>query len=514
MHDIRAIRDNPEAFEASLARRYGGVEAIPAEFRAATLLEIDAALRAAVSAKQEAETRRNAASKEIGKAKASGDEARFEALRAEVATLKDTMESQGEAEEKARAALTRALETIPNLPAADVPEGEDEAANVEVRRWAPPAGLLESDRANFEIKDHVALGEGLGGLDFETAVAMSGARFALMKGGVTRLHRALAQFMLDLHTEEHGYLEVDPPYLVKPEAMYGTGQLPKFEEDLFAASQIDLAALDDERRELAFKYYVDLAIMKDVPDSTWADLDPEARKLAVEAYWDEVVHQPMKKASDTLRERVASGEFRTSSYLIPTAEVPLTNTVREQIVDGAALPLRMTAWTPCFRAEAGAAGRDTRGLIRMHQFHKVELVSIVAPEESDAELERMTACAERVLELLELPYRVMTLSTGDMGFAARKTYDLEVWLPSQNTYREISSCSTCGDFQARRMNARFRKEGEKRPEYVHTLNGSGVAVGRALLAVMENHQQADGSVRIPTALQPYMRGREVLEPAG
>tara|TARA_R110002072_G_scaffold22253_9_gene77862 strand:- start:1127 stop:2407 length:1281 start_codon:yes stop_codon:yes gene_type:complete len=426
MHDIRAIRDNPEAFDAGLAKRF-------LEPQAAALIALDAKRRDALSCQQDAETSRNALSKQIGAAKAKGDEAEFQRLRGEVERLKSVLEESGEEARHFDEALNQHLAGIPNLPEDGVPIGKDEADNAEVRRWGEPR------RMNFEARDHVDLGEGLGQLDFERAAAMSGARFAVLQGGLARLERALAQFMLDLHTSEHGYTEVSPPYMVRDEALFGTGQLPKFSEDLFRTT----------------------------------------------------------------------GDH----WLIPTAEVPLTNLVRESIQAESDLPLRMTAYTPCFRAEAGSAGRDTRGLIRMHQFQKVEMVSIVRPEESDAELDRMTGCAEEILKRLELPYRTMLLSSGDMGFAAKRTYDLEVWLPSQNTYREISSCSNCGDFQARRMNARFRREGEKKPEFLHTLNGSGVAVGRAMLAVMENHQEADGSITIPDVLRPYMGGLERLERA-
>ncbi|PWE17149.1 serine--tRNA ligase [Marinicauda salina] len=425
MHDIRFIRDNPAEFDAGMRAR--GLEP-----QAERLIDLDARRREATTARQEIETERNAKSREIGQAKAAGDEDRFNALRAEVDTLKKKLEEADEAVRHADALLDQHLAALPNRPDADVPVGEDESANEEVRKWGEPRAF------SFEPRDHVDLGEGLNGLDFERAAAMSGSRFAVTTGPVARLERALSQFMLDLHVSEHGYLETSPPLLVRDEALFGTGQLPKFAEDLFRTT-----------------------------DDRW---------------------------------------------LIPTAEVPLTNLAREHIHAEADLPMRFTAHTPCFRAEAGAAGRDTRGLIRMHQFNKVELVSIVTPEESGAELERMTGCAEKVLQRLELPYRVMLLSSGDMGFAARRTYDLEVWLPSQKTYREISSCSNCGDFQARRMNARYRKEGEKRPEFLHTLNGSGVATGRALLAVLENHQNEDGSIAVPAALRPYLGGLEVLTP--
>ena len=423
MHDIRLIRENPEAFDAGLAKRFLAPQSDE-------ILRLDRKRREAVGRQQEAETERNALSKLIGQAKAKGDEGEFNRLRGEVDRLKSVLEESGADAAKFEEKLNQHLAGLPNIPMEDVPVGEDESGNEEVRGWGEPKEF------SFTPRDHVDLGEGLGQLDFERAAAMSGARFAVLQGGLARLERALAQFMLDLHTDEHGFTEVSPPYLVRDEAMFGTGQLPKFAEDLFRTE-----------------------------DGRW---------------------------------------------LIPTAEVPLTNLFREAIHSEADFPARLTAYTPCFRAEAGSAGRDTRGLIRMHQFHKVEMVCVTRPEDSEDELERMTNCAEEILHRLELPYRVMLLSSGDMGFAARKTYDLEVWLPSQNTYREISSCSNCGDFQARRMNARFRREGEKKPEFLHTLNGSGVAVGRAMLAVMENHQNEDGSITIPDVLRPYMGGLEVL----
>jgi seryl-tRNA synthetase len=423
MHDIKLIRDDAAAFDTALGRR-GMAPQSPA------LLELDAKRREALGRQQEAETERNALSKLVGRAKASGDEAEFNRLRGEVDRLKTVLEESGEQARHFDDALNQHLAALPNLPEADVPLGKDESDNQEVRRWGEPKAF------NYKPKDHVDLGEGLGQMDFEGAAAMSGARFVALKGGLARLERALAQFMLDLHTNQHGYLEVSPPYMVRDEAMFGTGQLPKFADDLFRTT-----------------------------DGRW---------------------------------------------LIPTAEVPLTNLARDAIHAEDTLPMRMTAYTPCFRAEAGSAGRDTRGMIRMHQFQKVEMVSLVKPEDSPAELDRMTGCAEKVLQLLELPYRVMLLCNGDMGFSAQRTYDLEVWLPSQDAYREISSCSNCGEFQARRLGARYRKDGEKKPAFLHTLNGSGVAVGRAMLAVMENHQTADGSIMIPTVLRPYMGGLERL----
>ncbi|MFW6300640.1 MAG: serine--tRNA ligase [Oceanicaulis sp.] len=422
MHDIRLIRETPADFDAAMKKR--GLEP-----QAERLIDLDARRRACTTRLQEVETERNAKSKEIGKAKASGDEARFNELRATVDNLKAEMERLTEEARTAEEVLNQHLAALPNTPLPDVPEGADEADNEEVRGWGEPRAF------DFEVKDHVTVGERLG-LDFERAAAMSGARFAVLQGPLAKLERALGQFMIDVQTEEHGYRETAVPYMVRDAALFGTSQLPKFAEDQFRTT-----------------------------DDRW---------------------------------------------LIPTAEVPLTNMVRDAIHAEADFPMRLAALTPCFRSEAGSAGRDTRGLIRMHQFHKVELVSITTPEQSGEELERMTGCAEEILRRLELPYRVMMLCTGDMGFAARKTYDLEVWMPSQDTYREISSCSTCGDFQARRMNARFRREGEKKPEYLHTLNGSGLAVGRALVAILENHQNADGSVTVPGALRPYMGGAETI----
>ncbi|TXC68240.1 serine--tRNA ligase [Sphingorhabdus soli] len=424
MHDIRFIRENPTAFDAGLARR-------GADPASAAIVEIDAAYRAVVTEAQEAQAARNDASKAIGAAKAARDEDRASALMAEVAGLKDRLADLDAREKELRARRDAVLAALPNLPADDVPQGADESDNVEVDRWGTPHAF------DFAARDHADLGPPLG-LDFETAVAISGARFALMRGPMARLNRALGQFMLDQQTGEQGYTECVPPLLVRDEALFGTGQLPKFSEDLFHTT-----------------------------DGRW---------------------------------------------LIPTAEVSLTNIVRESILADADLPLRFTALTPCFRSEAGAAGKDTKGLIRQHQFDKVELVSIARPEDSEAEHERMTGAAEAILQALELPYRKMLLCTGDMGFSAKRTYDLEVWLPGQNAYREISSCSNCGDFQARRMNARYRPEGGKGTAFVHTLNGSGLAVGRTLVAVLENYQQADGSVVVPDVLTPYMGGIDRLVP--
>ncbi len=427
MYDIKWIRENRDIFDAGRKRR--GLEPL-----AEQLFIFDDARRAAIAELQKAQERRNAASKEIGVAMKAGDAARAETLKAEVATIKENWEKLEEAERYAIAELETALAAIPNTPLDAVPDGADENDNIEVARWGEPRAF------DFTPKEHFDIGEGLGLMDFESAAKISGARFVVNKGPLARLERALAQFMLDLHTSEHGYMEVNPPLLVRDDAMFGTAQLPKFREDQFPAG---------------------------------------------EDFW-----------------------------LIPTAEVPLTNLARDSIIDAAQLPLRMTAGTYCFRAEAGAAGRDTRGMIRQHQFFKVELVSITTPEQSLAEHERMTGCAEMVLQKLGLPYRKVVLCTGDMGFASQKTYDLEVWLPGQGKYREISSCSVCGDFQARRMSARYRPVDDKSPRYVHTLNGSGVAVGRALVAVLENYQEADGSVTIPEALRPYMGGLTRLMRAG
>lgn len=440
MFDIRAIRDNPDAFRDAFERKQKGLGDVVSH-----MLDHDAAVRKAVADKQEAESARNAKSKEIGKAKASGDDALFEQLRAEVADAKGIIEAAGEQEAAARAELDKLLLGTPNIPMPDVPEGTDEDGNVEQHLWGEPNARL-AGRNN--VQDHADLGAGLKNaigqplMDFEAAAAMSGARFVALRGKMARLERALASFMLDKQTSENGYEEITPPLLVRPEAMVGTGQLPKFGEESFETT-----------------------------DGLW---------------------------------------------LIATSEISLTNLVREQILGEDQLPIRMTAHTPCFRSEAGSAGRDTKGMIRLHQFNKVEMVSIVGGEEEGlAELERMTKCAEGILEALDLPYRRMLLCTGDMGFGARKTYDLEVWLPSQNTYREISSCSYCGDFQARRMSARWRpaasEENPKpKPEFVHTLNGSGLAVGRTLVAVLENYQNEDGSITVPDVLRPYMGGLEVI----
>ena len=425
MHDIKSLRDDPSAFDKGLARR--GLPAMSAD-----LLVTEGQARELSTKIQAAQEKRNALSKEIGPLKAKGDPA-AEALMAEVNALKASMTSSEVEMAQLQEQLSAKLAQLPNIPADDVPQGQDEHGNVERHKYGTPKIF------DFTPKQHFELGEALGLMDFETAAKISGARFVILKGALSQLERALGSFMLDLHTSTHGYTEVTPPLLVRDEAVFGTAQLPKFADDLFCTK-----------------------------DGRW---------------------------------------------LIPTSEVPLTNIARETIHDDTTLPMRLTAQTPCFRAEAGAAGRDTRGMIRLHQFMKVELVSITTPEQSEAEHERMLGCAETVLKQLGLPFRTITLCTGDMGFSARKTYDIEVWLPGQNAYREISSCSNCGDFQARRMGARFRKAGEKGAQFVHTLNGSGVAVGRCLVAVLENYQNADGSITVPDVLRPYMGGKTKIEKA-
>ncbi|QBX99551.1 serine--tRNA ligase [Rhodophyticola sp. CCM32] len=427
MHDIRAIRDNPAAFDAALARR--GLAP-----QSAAILTLDEARRACILAAETAQADRNAASRDVGRAKASGDEAGFERLRALMAEKKAEIARLEEEARTGDAALTDMLAALPNLPYDSIPDGDSEDDNVEIRRHGSPRNF------SFAPKEHFDLAATRDGMDFEVAAKLSGSRFVLLNGGVARLHRALAQFMLDTHTLENGLTEVNAPVLVRDEMMYGTGQLPKFGEDSYQTTN---------------------------------------------GWW-----------------------------LIPTSEVSLTNIVNDVMIEESYLPRRYTAHSLCFRSEAGSAGRDTSGMLRQHQFEKVEMVSITHPDRSDAELERMTRCAEGILEKLGLPYRTVVLCTGDMGFGARRTHDIEVWLPGQDTYREISSCSTCGDFQARRMNARFRPAGGGKPEFVHTLNGSGLAVGRCLIAVLENGQQEDGSVSLPDVLHPYLGGKTRLDAEG
>jgi seryl-tRNA synthetase len=521
MHDIKAIRDDPEAFDRAWARR-----GLPAQ--TPEILALDARRRAADTAKQQAEAARNAASKQIGAAKAAKNEAEAQRLIGEVASLKGEIDKHGAAEKAASDALTGLLAALPNLPAPDVPDGADESANVERAAWSP-AGAPPPARA--DAKDHVTIGEGLGLMDFEAAARMSGARFVALKGGLARLERALAAFMVDLHTEEFGYTEIAPPLLIRDHGMFGTGQLPKFKEDLFEVateySRLEfveqtagetLDALNRASSEVDRRFDVFSEI-----DEVQHLLGASEEIFNAHGALNEVL-QHQQSALNPIVESLFEAQVKlkalrdqrlTSFFLTPTAEVPLTNLVREQILSEDQLPLRMTADTPCFRSEAGAAGKDTRGMIRMHQFRKVELVSIVTPEQSQAEHERMTGCAEEVLKRLDLPFRRVLLCAGDMGFSAKKTYDLEVWLPSQNKYREISSCSNCGDFQARRMNARYRPKTSKGGDgvkFVHTLNGSGLAVGRTLVAILENYQNQDGSVTIPAALRAYMGGLERLSP--
>jgi seryl-tRNA synthetase len=484
MFDIKWIRDNPEVFDAGLTKR--GISPGGDVKFASDLIALDEARRAVITRLQEKQARRNSASKEIGRAKAAKDEAKAAALMAEVAVLKDEL-ARGEDEQRAAdKALHDALSVIPNVPLDEVPVGKDEHDNKEIRKVGKPPKLAWTNKP----KEHYEIGEALGLMDFETAAKLSGSRFVVLKGQLARLERALAQFMLDLHTAPEkgglgGYTEVVPPYLVRDEVMFGTAQLPKFEEDQFSI----LRRVAGAEAASVLEHVLDRAEQDD------ALFDVDGLTAKGEALRNELLR-------------------RLEQYwLIPTAEVPLTNLVRESIRDETELPIRVTAYSPCFRAEAGAAGKDTRGMIRQHQFSKVELVSITTPEQSAAEHERMTACAEEVLKRLGLAYRTMLLSTGDMGFASRKTYDIEVWLPGQNTYREISSCSNCGDFQARRMHARYRSKGSKDIRHVHTLNGSGLAVGRTLIAILENYQQEDGSVAIPDPLLPYMGGPKRIEKA-
>ncbi len=446
MYDIKSIRENPDAFDAGMARRPNLKADEKERFSSQYLLALDEKRRAAITQFEQAQARRNAASKEVGEAMKAKDEARANALKAEVAKLKDDLPKLDADAKKFGAEVDAVLAQIPNTPLEEVPVGTDEHGNIEHHKHGAARTY------SFAPKQHFELGEDLKMMDFELAAKLSGARFVVLQNKLARLERALGQFFLDTHTEEHGYTEVNPPLLVRDEAMFGTAQLPKFEDDQFWAVSGDVFANN--------------AAAVDMKGARWG--------------------------------------------MIPTAEVPLTNLVRESIVAEDELPLRLTACTPCFRAEAGAAGRDTRGMIRQHQFTKVELVSITTPDKSKEEHERMLSCAEAVLKKLDLHYRVVTLCTGDMGFAAQKTYDIEVWLPGQNMFREISSCSVCGDFQARRMNARYRGKDNK-PAFVHTLNGSGVAVGRALVAVMETYQQDGGAIAVPDVLKPYMGGVTTIE---
>src|ERR1035437_4129480 len=498
MHDIKWIRDNAHAFDAALMRR--GLEPM-----SSSLLAIDEKRRAAIMASERAQARRNSASKEIGDAKKAKDDARAAALMAEVTELKTTMPELEAAAKAADEELAKELAAIPNLPSEEVPDGVDEHGNVVRHHFGAVRNYA------FAPKPHDDLGGALGFMDFEAAAKLSGARFVVLKKGLARLERAIGQFMLDLHTNEHGYTEINPPLLVRDNVMFGTGQLPKFRTDqYFASSEIDwnqIGSILDAAGDFS------LSQMRMNPSSIRELAESLSR---ITADQENAYGEKNDGGSLLVREfidRTRSKGLTGRRWLIPTAEVPLTNLVRESILDEKELPMRLTALTPCFRAEAGAAGRDTRGMIRQHQFTKVELVSIATPETSKDEHERMLACAEEVLRRLDLHYRVMTLCAGDMGFAAHKTYDIEVWMPGQGeggAYREISSCSVCGDFQARRMDARYRGSDGK-PRFVHTLNGSGTAVGRALIAVMETYQQENGSIAVPDVLQPYMGGLKAVE---
>ncbi len=485
MHDIKWIRENAEAFAASLASRNMGHEAVANIV--ANLLGLDDERRRLIATAQGGQEERNRLSKEIGEAMKKKDIALAEALKARVAQLKDDMEGAAGMEKSAIAALDTALAELPNIPLAQVPMGKDEHDNIVER----VEGVKPSFPDGFVPKEHFEIGEALGMMDFEAAAKMSGARFVVLKGALARLERALGQFMVDLHVDQHGYTEVNPPILVRDDAMFGTAQLPKFLDDQFAGVGIRDFAKEVSANPGARASYDNFARLSEAEIQSDADL---AHRQSSAAAWNEAA--------------LSAGLKADHLWLIPTAEVPLTNLVRDSILDEKQLPMRVAALTPCFRAEAGAAGRDTRGMIRQHQFTKVELVSITTPEKSLQEHERMTACAEEVLKRLGLHFRTVTLCTGDMGFPSQKTYDIEVWLPGQNRFREISSCSVCGEFQARRMNARYRPIEGKGTRFVHTLNGSGVAVGRALIAVLENYQNADGSVTIPPVLRPYMGGME------
>jgi seryl-tRNA synthetase len=498
MHDIRWIRDHRETFDRGLARR--GL--LP---EAERLLAIDERWRAMIQALELAQARRNVASKEIGAAKNSNEEDTAQLLRAEVAQLKNSIPRLQAKEREIAKELVDALALIPNLPlpAPDVPDGEDEHGNLEHHHFGAKREF------GFSPKQHFELGEALDEMDFETAAKLSGARFVVLKKGLARLERALGQFMLDLHTGEHDYTEVNPPLLVRNDIMFGTAQLPKFKEDQFATSR----TLDELP---SFGQVMDRVLAKakeKIPEVRAYVKERTGEDYSVEEAIKDIGATVKQELSDYQRQYEEEKASLSRLWLIPTAEVPLTNLVREKILSEHQVPMRLTALTPCFRAEAGAAGRDTRGMIRQHQFSKVELVSITTPEQSANEHERMLSCAEEVLRRLELHYRVVTLCAGDMGFASQKTYDIEVWLPGQKAYREISSCSNCGEFQARRMTARYRDQG-RHMRYLHTLNGSGVAVGRALIAVLENYQQQDGSIAVPDALAPYMGGRKTIEHAG
>jgi len=506
MHDIRFIRDNADAFDKALARR-----GLPPQ--AARLIALDETRRAAIQKAEAAQARRNAASKEIGEAKKRKDEAKAKELMAEVAVLKDSIPQMEADEKSASKVLGDALAEIPNLPLDEVPDGKDEKDNVEHHHFGAKRNLAFTPRQHFE------LGEALGEMDFAAATKLSGARFVVLKKGLARLERALGQFFLDVHTSEpHNYTEIAPPLLVCDEVMFGTAQLPKFADDQFKTTLIRnrkpgpsfaaklLPITRDAVYSLAQEGRPELGLFANAKGEVEISSNASVTNFTLTS--NAVISS---LASTIAKAALDDPDLNERLWLVPTAEVPLTNLIRESIVDEAQLPMRLTACTPCFRQEAGAAGKDTRGMIRQHQFTKVELVSITTPEQSKDEHERMLSCAEEVLKRLDLHYRVITLCTGDMGFASQKTYDIEVWLPGQNAYREISSCSVCGDFQARRMNARYRTKEGRQVRHVHTLNGSGVAVGRALIAVMETYQQEDGSIAVPDALLPYMGGMTKIE---
>ncbi|GLK71255.1 serine--tRNA ligase [Ancylobacter dichloromethanicus] len=486
MHDIKWIREEPEGLINALVRR--GTDEAEAKALVDGLIALDETRRGGIGKLEELQARRNAASKEIGAAKKAGENDRAEALMAEVGALKTDIPALEGQVKAAEGELHNRLAAIPNVPLPEVPEGADEHGNVEIALVGQKIGFP------FVAKQHFEIGEDLGQMDFEAAAKLSGARFVVLKNKLARLERAIGQFFIDTHTEEHGYMEVAPPVLVNDAAMFGTAQLPKFRDDQFAATREITTAELSEFGHTSGK-------------ASGAKLASIEMMMLSEAEKDELRAKAFGEGLQELLDYKNSGNL----WLIPTAEVPLTNLVAQSILSEEELPLRFTALTPCFRAEAGSAGRDTRGMIRQHQFNKVEMVSITTPEQSADEHERMLSCAQAVLKKLGLHFRVMTLCTGDMGFASAKTYDIEVWLPGQGAYREISSCSTCTDFQARRMNARYRPAGAKAPRYLHTLNGSGVAVGRAMVAILENYQNEDGSVTVPEVLVPYMGGLTRIE---
>jgi seryl-tRNA synthetase len=504
MYDIRWISENAKAFDKALSRRNLNDEERK-NYSSQNLISIYDHRRALIRVLESWQAKRNAASKAIGQAKAKKDESQVQELMAEVADCKESISKLETEEKDTGERLNKLLEQIPNLPLDEVPDGKDEKSNVEAQRYYPKKEIKFD---GFTPMQHFDLGEALGQMDFETAAKLSGARFVVLKRGLARLERALGQFMLDVHTgEPHNYTEISPPLIVRDDAMFGTAQLPKFSNDQFRTE-----TEDDQRRQAYSTFEQDRTAVLN-----YVQAGIEAASKALLGQDQTIALGEVQKTIEAARKeqlQVLGFVYRPTpdrKWLIPTAEVPLTNLVRESILEEAQLPLRYTACTPCFRAEAGAAGKDTRGMIRQHQFTKVELVSITTPEQSKEEHERMLACAEEVLKKLDLHYRVMTLSAGDMGFASQKTYDIEVWLPGQNMYREISSCSICGEFQARRMNARYRTKEGRAVRHVHTLNGSGVAVGRALIAVMETYQQADGSIAVPEVLQSYMGGLKKIE---